>query len=125
MYKRQGYDIAIGSRRVAGSDVKEDQPLHRIFLGWLFRELVDFILPLGVVDSQNGFKMFNEKSATSLFNNQSVDGWAFDVEILYMAKCAGFKVVEVPIVWVNDKETKVTLKSMVKMLWEVIRVRVG
>ncbi len=124
-YIDQGYDIAIGSRRVAGSDVKEDQPLHRIFLGWLFRELVDFILPLGVVDSQNGFKMFNEKSATSLFNNQSVDGWAFDVEILYMAKCAGFKVVEVPIVWVNDKETKVTLKSMVKMLWEVIRVRVG
>jgi dolichyl-phosphate beta-glucosyltransferase len=125
LYMDQGYDVAIGSRRVAGSDVKEDQPLHRIFLGWLFRELVDFILPLGVVDSQNGFKMFSGKSAEVLFSRQSVNGWAFDVEILYLARRLGYKVIEVPIVWVNDKETKVTLRSMMKMIWEVVRVRVG
>lgn len=125
LYMDQGYDVAIGSRRVAGSDVKEDQPLHRIFLGWLFRELVDFILPLGVVDSQNGFKMFSGKSAEALFSKQNVNGWAFDVEILYLARRLGYKVIEVPIVWVNDKETKVTLRSMMKMIWEVVRVRVG
>ncbi len=118
-------DVVIGSRRVSGADVKEDQSVFRLTLGWLFRTIIETILPLGVVDSQNGFKLFSAKSANELFLQQTIFGWAFDVEILYMARKRGYKIKEVPIVWVNDKESKVTLKGMVKMLWEVLKVRVG
>jgi dolichyl-phosphate beta-glucosyltransferase len=118
-------DVVIGSRRVSGADVKEDQSTIRLALGWLFRHIIETILPLGIVDSQNGFKLFSAKSANELFMRQTIFGWAFDVEILYMARKCGYEIKEVPIVWVNDKESKVTLKGMVKMLWEVLKVRVG
>jgi dolichyl-phosphate beta-glucosyltransferase len=121
----EGADVVIGSRRVSGADVKEDQSTIRLALGWLFRHIIETILPLGIIDSQNGFKLFSAKSANELFMRQTIFGWAFDVEILYMARKCGYEIKEVPIVWVNDKESKVTLKGMVKMLWEVLKVRVG
>lgn len=118
-----GYDVVIGSRRVVGANIFSDQPWYRLVLGWMFRNIVNLILPLGIIDSQNGFKMFSAKSANEIFNKQTIDGWAFDVEILYLAKKNGYKIKEAPISWTNDKESKVTLKGMVKMLWELIKIR--
>lgn len=118
-----GYDVVIGSRRVPGANIISDQSRWRLFLGWLFRNIVNLIFPLGITDSQNGFKIFSAKSANEIFNKQTINGWAFDVEILYLAQKSGYKIKEVPISWTNDKESKVTLKGVVKMLWEVIRIR--
>lgn len=119
------FDVVIGSRRVGGAEIKEDQSAFRLALGWVFRQIIETILPLGVIDSQNGFKLFSAKSAMELFSRQTIFGWAFDVQILFLARKSGYKTKEVPITWTNDKESKVTLKGMVKMLWEVVKIRVG
>jgi dolichyl-phosphate beta-glucosyltransferase len=124
-YFEQGHEVVIGSRRVKGSQISSDQSWYRLFLGWVFRNMVNIILPLGIIDSQNGFKMFSAKSANEIFGKQTIDGWAFDVQILYIAKRLGYKIKEVPISWTNDKESKVTLKGMMKMLWEVMKIRLG
>lgn len=124
-YFEQGYGVVIGSRRVKGSQISSDQSWYRLLLGWVFRNMVNIILPLGIIDSQNGFKMFSAKSANEIFGKQTINGWAFDVQILYIAKKAGYKIKEVPISWADDKESKVTLKGMVKMLWEIMKIRLG
>ena len=118
-----GYDIAIGSRRVLGANVIEDQSLPRLFLGWVFRHIVSFILPLNIIDTQNGFKLFKKEVAKIVFKKQRTFGWSFDVEILYIATRLGYKIMEVPIVWHNDRESKVKLLGKIKMLFEIIKIR--
>ncbi len=116
--------IVIGSRRVVGSEVKKDQPLVRIILGWIFRNIVNYLMPLNIIDTQNGFKLFTDEAAELLFKKQTVNGWAFDVEILYLAKKHGLRIVEHPVGWTNDLESKVRFSSMIKMLWDIIKIRI-
>lgn len=119
----QGYDIVIGSRRIKGAVIAVKQPWIRDFLGGVFRLVVHSMVPLGVKDSQAGFKSFNAKAAEAIFPRQTIARWAFDVEILTMARKMGFKIKEVPIKWINDLESHVKLSGMVKMLFEVLQVR--
>jgi len=121
----QGYDIVIGSRRVAGSLIAVKQSLFRDFLGGVFRFIVHTLVPVGVTDSQCGFKAFSEKASKAIFSKQTVFRWAFDVEILALARREGFKIKEVPITWVNDAESHVKLGGMINMLLEVIEVRLN
>ncbi len=118
-----GFDIAIGSRRVSGANVVEDQSIPRLFLGWIFRHIVSFILPLKIIDTQNGFKLFKNEIAKNVFSKQKTFGWAFDVEILLIATRLGYKIKEVPIVWHNDRESKVKLLGKIKMLFEILKIR--
>jgi dolichyl-phosphate beta-glucosyltransferase len=118
-----GFDIAIGSRRVFGANVVHDQSIPRLFLGWIFRHIVSIILPLNIIDTQNGFKLFKNQTAKIIFAMQKSFGWAFDVEILYLAHKLGYKIKEVPIVWNNNDESKVKLLGKVKMLFEIIKIR--
>lgn len=118
----QGFDIAIGSRRVSGSEIRTEQPWYRLALGRIFRGLVDAVIPLGVVDSQNGFKAFNTNAAQDIFSRQTTDGFAFDIEVLASALHLGYKVKEVPIVWNDDRQSKVTFPKMAKMLWEIVKI---
>lgn len=119
----QGYDIVIGSRRIKGAVIAVKQPWIRDFLGGIFRLMVHTVVPLGVKDSQAGFKAFNAKAAEAIFPQQTIARWAFDVEILAVARKMGFKIKEVPIKWINDLESHVKLSGMVKMLFEVLQVR--
>jgi glycosyltransferase involved in cell wall biosynthesis len=121
----QGYDIVIGSRRVAGSLIAVKQSLFRDFLGGVCRFIVHTLVPVGVTDSQCGFKAFSEKASKAIFSKQTVFRWAFDVEILALARREGFKIKEVPITWVNDAESHVKLGGMINMLLEVIEVRLN
>jgi len=124
-YFDQGFDVVIGSRRVEGADIRTDQPWYRIFLGFIFRNIVNLILPLNVIDSQNGFKAFSAKSAQDIFSKQKIDRWAFDVEVLALAVKLGYKIKEVPIVWTDSAQSKITFGGMVGMLWEIVKVRWG
>lgn len=119
----QGYDIIIGSRRLKDSVIAVKQSLVRDFLGGIFRLIVHSLVPLGIKDSQAGFKVFSKKAAEAIFPKQTIFRWAFDVEVLAIAKKLGFKIKEVPIKWANDAESHVKLGGMVRMLFEVLRVR--
>lgn len=122
-YFSQGYDIVIGSRRIAGADITVKQPWFRDLLGGIFRLIVHTLVPLGVEDSQAGFKAFSKTVAEKLFPKQTIFRWASDVEILAIARKAGFKIKEAPIKWINDSESHVKISGMVKMLFEVLQIR--
>ena len=122
-YFNEGYEVIIGSRRTAGAVIAVKQPWIRDFLGGIFRLLVHTLVPLGITDSQAGFKAFSARATEIIFKKQIIFRWAFDVEILAIARRLGFKIKEVPIYWVNDTESHVKIGGMVKMLLEVLRVR--
>lgn len=120
----EGYDVVVGSRRARGAIIAVRQPWFRDFLGGVFRLIVHILVPLrGVSDSQAGFKVFSAEAAEKVFPKQTVFRWAFDVEILTLARKAQFKITEVPIVWQNDTESRVKLKGMIAMLFEVLTIR--
>jgi len=81
------------------------------------------LVPLGVTDSQAGFKVFSARAAEAIFKKQTVFRWAFDVEILAIARQLGLKIKEMPVYWVNDTESHVKISGMVRMLLEVLKVR--
>jgi glycosyltransferase involved in cell wall biosynthesis len=119
----QGFDVVIGSRRIQGAVIAAHQPWIRDFLGSIFRLIVHTLVPLGLTDSQCGFKAFTAQAAERIFPRQSVYRWAFDVEILALAEKFGLKIKEVPVTWVNDAESHVKLSGMVRMLFEVLSIR--
>lgn len=120
----QGNSVVIGSRDVAGAIISVPQPSWRIFLGNTFNIIVQVMSGLwGVWDTQCGFKGFTRKAARAIFSKSFIEGWAFDVEILMIAKAQGFLIEEVPVTWVNDPESKVKFSGMVSMLLEVLLAR--
>jgi dolichyl-phosphate beta-glucosyltransferase len=124
-YFEQGYDIVIGSRRISGSEIAVHQPWIRDLQGTIFRGIVHTLVPLHVTDSQCGFKAFSAKATEIIFPRQTIMRWAFDVEILALARRFNLKIQELPIRWVNDEATTVTLSGKIKMLLEVIQVRLN
>jgi len=119
----EGNDIAVSSRHLPDSVITVKQPPLRVFLGHMFRVFVGMIVPLGIRDTQNGFKLFTRWAAFTIFSQQRVYRWAFDVEVLAIAKKLGFSIKEVPIVWKNDDRSQMNLKGMINMLFEVLTVR--
>lgn len=119
----QGYDVVISSRKIEGAIITHPQPAYRELLGRLFSILVSIIIPLGIKDTQNGFKLFTKETAEKIFRRQTSFYWAFDVEILALARKFGFKIKEVPIVWQNDERSRMNLAGMAQMLCEVIVIR--
>lgn len=125
-YFEKGYDIVIGSRDIKGAILDPPQPLYRRFLGKVFRFLVSFICGLWEIkDSQCGFKCFTKKSAKDIFKRCKINGFAFDVEVLVIAKKLGYKIKEVPVYWKNDPFSKVKLKNIVKMGLDLINIRIN
>ncbi len=118
----QGADVVISSRRIRGAKILDDQPIQRIFLGWIFRKITQSLTHLEIVDTQNGFKLFKAGAAKDIFSKVTIDGWAFDVEALVIANRFGYKCTEVPIVWRNDRRSKVSIISMIMMLMDLIKI---
>jgi dolichyl-phosphate beta-glucosyltransferase len=119
-----GADIAIGSRSIAGADVQVRQPLPRALAGKLFGAFTRLVLLPGINDSQCGFKFFRREVARDLFSRQRLTGWAFDAELLYLAWRLGYRVVQIPVRWMNDPNTKVKMLSAgPRMVWDVLRIR--
>lgn len=116
------YDVAIGSREVKGA-VRYNEPKIRHFTGRVFNLIVRILAVPGVHDTQCGFKSFSAKSAQELFSVQRINGWAFDAEILYIAQKYGYKIVEVPVQWYYDGNSKINVaKDSIKMFRELLQI---
>jgi len=117
------FDIAIASREAKGA-VRYDEPRYRHLGGRVINLLIQlFILP-GLNDTQCGFKCFSEKSADDIFNLQTLPGWSFDIELLYIARRHKYRVQEIPIHWVHHPETKVSaVRDAIRMIQDIFRIR--
>ena len=93
-------------------------------MGESFKYLRKIIVGLWEIeDSQCGFKCFTKKAAEDVFPRCKINRFAFDPEMLVIAKKLGYKIKEIPIYWKNDLASKVKLKSMVKMGIDLLRIR--
>jgi len=119
----RGFDVAIGSRAVAGARIEVRQPAYREAMGRLFNVLVQVLLLPGLADTQCGFKLFTAAAAEAAFGACRLDGFSFDVEALYVARRRGLRVAEVPIVWRNDAATRVGLGGGSAAFADLLRIR--
>jgi dolichyl-phosphate beta-glucosyltransferase len=111
------FDVAIGSRE--GKTARRiGEPIHRHLMGRLFNFVVQRLALPGIDDSQCGFKMFTAPAVRSIFPLVTVEGWAFDVEVLAIARARGLRIVEVPIEWHYREESQV---KMMRDGWGMLR----
>ena len=121
---KNGYDIVIGSRDVKGAVLDPPQPPFRVLIGNIFNIITQVVVGVwGIWDTQCGFKALSKKATESILPQCRIDRWAFDPEILKIGKKMGFKIKEVPVVWKNDLESKVKLRSTIKMLIDLFVIR--
>lgn len=119
-----GVDVAIASRRVQGSKVKVRQHSLRQSLGHGFTRLSSTMLGLGISDVTCGFKGFTSRSAQGLFSNSRINRWAFDAEILYLARKNNLTVAEIPVEWSNKEGTKVNIfRDLPRSFLDLITIR--
>jgi dolichyl-phosphate beta-glucosyltransferase len=117
-----GVDIAVASRFVPGSIVK--RPWWRTLLGVAFRRCVHLLVPVDVKDTQCGGKAYTAEAANDLFGRARLDGFAFDAEVLFLARRAGYRVREVPFTLVQDGASSINfLGQAPRMLRDLVRIR--
>lgn len=116
-------DVAIGSREGAGAR-RVGEPLLRHLAGRAFNLAVRLLLVPGLQDTQCGFKMFTAGAVEAIFPHVTVSGWAFDIEVLYIAQLRELRVREIPIEWHYRRESRVRmLRDGVGMFRELWRMR--
>jgi dolichyl-phosphate beta-glucosyltransferase len=117
------YDIAIASREVPGAQ-RFGEPAYRHFIGRIFNFMVRMITLPGIQDTQCGFKCFRARPAEDLFPLQTIDGWTFDVELLFLALQRGYHVIEIPIPWYYRAGSRVRIfRDSLRMLSDLFRIR--
>ncbi|MEO8703058.1 MAG: dolichyl-phosphate beta-glucosyltransferase [Kofleriaceae bacterium] len=110
--------ISIGSRYAEGAKTDVKQPLYRVLWSRLANKVIQRSLVPGVRDTQCGFKAFTAEAARDLFKVARIDGWAFDLEILALARRRGYEIEEVGVEWMDDKRSRI---NPIKDMWNVIR----
>lgn len=119
------YDIAIGSRELPGSE-RIGEPEYRHIMGRVYNLIVRLFAIPRIHDTQAGFKAFRREVAQHLFTLQTIDGWGFDVEVLFIARKKGYRLIEIPITWYYMENSRVSpLRDSVKMFLEVFKVRLN
>jgi dolichyl-phosphate beta-glucosyltransferase len=120
----EGFDVVIGSRALAGCDIRVRQARPREAMGRFFNRLVRLFVIRGCPDTQCGFKAFRRAAAMDLFSRLETAGFAFDVELLVLAKKLGYRVAEVPVVWCDSRPSRVRMvRGSWQMLKELLRIR--
>jgi dolichyl-phosphate beta-glucosyltransferase len=119
------YQIAIASREGEGSR-RVGEPHRRHLMGRVFNALVRTFAVPDVQDTQCGFKAFTRACALDLFGRQTISGFGFDVELLYLARKRGYAVREVPVTWVYRASSRVDpVRDTVRMFGDILRVRLN
>lgn len=122
----QAHQIAIGSRALALSNIVQAQPLWRRGMSRTFNRLVRLLVMNDFLDTQCGFKLFTGEAARLLFGAARIDRFAWDVEILALAKKNGYRIAEVPIRWTDCTGSKVRpVLDSLQMLVDLVRIRLG
>ncbi len=120
----RGADIAIGSRWLRAELQTERQPLYRQLFGRIFNLVLRVILGLHFADTQCGFKAFRRDAAQHIFPLQKIERWGFDPEILFLARRAGLRVDEVPVLWAHSEGTRLhPFRDGMRMFVEVLHIR--
>ncbi len=117
------YQIAIASREVKGAR-RIGEPRHRHLMGRVFNLIVRLLAVPGLQDTQCGFKCFTREAAQDIFGRQVIDGFGFDVEVLYVARKTGLQITEVPISWYYSPSSRVDpVRDTIRMFRDVLLVR--
>ncbi|MFN7170406.1 MAG: dolichyl-phosphate beta-glucosyltransferase [Candidatus Omnitrophota bacterium] len=124
---RLGKDkILIGSRYLKGSKIMIKQPKFRIIIGRLGNYLIQKILPIGIKDTQCGFKLFPRMAAQEIFPRQRVKLFGFDFEILTIAKMLGYKIEEIPVIWINSPVSRIRpIRDAFRTFLDLIYVKIN
>ncbi len=121
----EDYDVAIASREVEGAR-RYGEPPHRHLMGRVFNLIVRLLAVRGFQDTQCGFKCFRREVARDIFSRQTMEGWGFDVEVLFIAQKRGYRIVEVPINWYYMANSRVKpIRDSIRMFREVLQVRIN
>ena len=122
-----GADVVIGSRALPGSDIRARQTVVRETMGKTFNLLVRLFVLRGYRDTQCGFKAFRREAAMDIFSRLQTAGFGFDVELLVLARKAGYRIAELPVVWCNFAPSRVRIVrgslEMLRDLWRIRRSR--
>lgn len=120
------YDIAIASRNMKDSVIKTKQSFFRRLIGKMFPLVVNIFALRGIKDTQCGFKLFKKSAARKIAQRQTIDRFCFDVEQLIIAKQLGYKIMEVPVVWIDQKGSTVNpIKDSFRMLRDVFKIKIN
>ena len=117
-------ELVLGSRAAAGANVTRRQPLYRMLMGKSFNKIIRVLGVRGIRDTQCGFKLLVGAVARSLFADMVTNRYAFDVELVWLARRRGYRVVEVGVTWENSPATRVSpITDPPKMIFDVLRFR--
>jgi len=117
------YDIVIGSRAIKGAKIAQHQPFYKEILGKFGNILIQMLVVPGIKDTQCGFKMFTAEASNKIFSKTRINKWGFDFEALAIAKQLNLSIKEVPIIWINDPNSKVKLSGYIKTFWELVKIK--
>ena len=119
-----GADIVIGSRQHAESEIGRHQSWLRESMGKCFNAMMRAVTGIALLDTQCGFKIFTAECAEALFPRQRIEGFSFDVELVYLALQMGFELVEMPVRWVNEPNSRVRIfRDPARMALDILRIR--
>jgi glycosyltransferase involved in cell wall biosynthesis len=122
---RTGFDIAIASREAPGA-VRYNEPSYRHLGGRLINTIIRLLALPGLNDTQCGFKCFRAGVAEDLFRHQTLTGWSFDIELLYIARRRGYQVIEIPIPWYFNPDSKLSaVQDAFKMGLDIFSIRMN
>jgi len=118
------HPVAIGSRALKGSLVRRKQPLYRRLAGKLGNKLIRLLAVRGIRDTQCGFKLFRGGLAREIFGEVRIDRFAYDIEVLYLAQKRGVPIAEVPVLWFNSPDSRVSFpRDLLQTFWDLLRIR--
>jgi len=116
------FDIVIASREAPGS-VRYNEPRYRHLGGRLINLIIRLLILPGLQDTQCGFKCFRAEAANDLFKRQTLMGWSFDIELLFIARRHGYRIIEVPIDWYYRPESKVNaVRDAMRMIRDIFQI---
>jgi dolichyl-phosphate beta-glucosyltransferase len=118
-------DIAIASREATGA-IRYGEPYYRHLVGRIYNGMIRTIALPGLDDTQCGFKCFRGEVARDLFTRQTMTGWSFDVEILFIARLLGYQIREIPIHWHYNRNSKISVvRDSFKMGIDLLAIRLN
>ncbi|MBI3457376.1 MAG: glycosyltransferase family 2 protein [Candidatus Rokubacteria bacterium] len=122
---RAGHEVVIGSRALRNSRIERPQPLYRRLGARGFALLMHAVVGLrDIADTQCGFKFFLRHAALDLFRRQRIDGYMLDVEVLRLARQSGYRIVQVPVRWRDDGDSRLALVGgNVRNVVDLLRIR--
>lgn len=116
-------DIVIGSREAPGAK-RYNEPQYRHLGGRSINTLIRWLVLPKLMDTQCGFKSFSASVAEDIFKYQTINGWSFDIELLYIARLRGYKIIELPIPWYFSPDSHVQpVKDAIRLTLDLLDIR--